>query len=46
MWILIVSYLVKYMTMSVRTIAASLSQVSSSLEEARAELWCGLASHL
>lgn len=34
MWILIVSYLVKYMTMSVRTIAASLSQVSSSLEEA------------
>ena len=33
-WILIVSYLVKYMTMSVRTIAASLSQVSSSLEEA------------
>lgn len=34
MWILIVSYLVKYMTVSVRTIAASLSQVSSSLEEA------------
>ena len=34
MWILIVSYLVKYMTMSVRTIAASLSQVSSRLEEA------------
>lgn len=34
MWILIVSYLVKYMTMSVRTIAASLSQVFSSLEEA------------
>ena len=34
MWILIVSYLVKYMTMSVRTIAASLSQISSSLEEA------------
>ena len=34
MWILIVSYLVKYMTMSVRTISASLSQVSSSLEEA------------
>lgn len=34
MWILIVSYLVKCMTMSVRTIAASLSQVSSSLEEA------------
>lgn len=34
MWILIASYLVKYMTMSVRTIAASLSQVSSSLEEA------------
>ncbi len=33
-WILIVSYLVKYMTMSVRTIAASLSQVHSSLEEA------------
>ena len=27
-------YLVKYMTMSVRTIAASLSQVHSSLEEA------------
>ena len=34
MCILIVSYLVKYMTMSVRTIAASLSQVHSSLEEA------------
>lgn len=34
MWILIVSYLVKYMTMSVRTIAASLSQVHTSLEEA------------
>ena len=34
MWILVVSYLVKYMTMSVRTIAASLSQVHSSLEEA------------
>ena len=34
MWILIASYLVKYMTMSVRTIAASLSQVHSSLEEA------------
>lgn len=34
MWILIVSYLVKYMTMSVRTIAASLSQVHVSLEEA------------
>ena len=34
MWILIVSYLVKYMTMSVRTIAASLSQVHISLEEA------------
>lgn len=33
-WIIIVSYLVKYMTMSVRTIAASLSQVHSSLEEA------------
>ena len=33
-WILIVSYLVKYMTMSVRTIAASLSQVHISLEEA------------
>lgn len=33
-WILVVSYLVKYMTMSVRTIAASLSQVHSSLEEA------------
>jgi len=34
MWIIIVSYLVKYMTMSVRTIAASLSQVHISLEEA------------
>lgn len=34
MWILVVSYLVKYMTMSVRTIAASLSQVHVSLEEA------------
>ena len=34
MWIIIVSYLVKYMTMSVRTIAASLSQVHVSLEEA------------
>ena len=34
MWILVVSYLVKYMTMSVRTIAASLSQVHISLEEA------------
>lgn len=34
MWILIVSYLVKYMTMAVRTIAASLSQVHVSLEEA------------
>ena len=34
MWIIIVSYLVKYMTMSVRTIAAALSQVHSSLEEA------------
>ena len=33
-WILVVSYLVKYMTMSVRTIAASLSQVHKSLEEA------------
>ena len=33
-WILVVSYLVKYMTMSVRTIAASLSQVHTSLEEA------------
>lgn len=33
-WILVVSYLVKYMTMSVRTIAASLSQVHISLEEA------------
>ncbi len=33
-WIIVVSYLVKYMTMSVRTIAASLSQVHSSLEEA------------
>lgn len=32
--ILIVSYLVKYMTMSVRTITASLSQVHTSLEEA------------
>ena len=34
MWILIVSYLIKYMTMSVRTVAASLSQVHISLEEA------------
>ncbi len=34
MWILIVAYLVKYMTMAVRTIAASLSQVHVSLEEA------------
>ena len=34
MWIIIVSYLVKYMTMSVRTIAAALSQVHISLEEA------------
>ncbi len=34
MWIMVVAYLVKYMTMSVRTIAASLSQVHSSLEEA------------
>ena len=33
-WILVVAYLVKYMTMSVRTIAASLSQVHQSLEEA------------
>ena len=32
MWILVVSYLVKYMTMSVRTIAASLSQVHVSLK--------------
>lgn len=32
--ILIVAYLVKYMTMSVRTITASLSQVHTSLEEA------------
>lgn len=34
MAILIVGYLVKYLTMAVRTIAASLSQVHSSLEEA------------
>lgn len=34
MWIIIVSYLVKYLTMSVRTIAAALSQVHISLEEA------------
>lgn len=34
MWIIIVSYLVKYLTMSVRTIAAALSQVHVSLEEA------------
>lgn len=34
MWIMVVAYLVKYMTMSVRTIAASLSQVHTSLEEA------------
>lgn len=34
LWVLVVAYLVKYMTMSVRTIAASLSQVHSSLEEA------------
>lgn len=34
MTILVVAYLVKYMTMSVRTITASLSQVHSSLEEA------------
>jgi iron(III) transport system permease protein len=32
--ILIVAYMVKYLTMAVRTIAASLSQVHSSLEEA------------
>ena len=32
--ILIIAYLVKYMTMAVRTITASLSQVHSSLEEA------------
>jgi iron(III) transport system permease protein len=32
--ILVAAYLVKYMTMAVRTIAASLSQVHSSLEEA------------
>lgn len=32
--ILIVAYMVKYITMAVRTIAASLSQVHSSLEEA------------
>ena len=34
MSILVIAYLVKYMTMSVRTISASLSQVHSSLEEA------------
>lgn len=34
MWIIVVSYLVKYLTMSVRTIAAALSQVHVSLEEA------------
>lgn len=34
MAILIVGYMVKYLTMAVRTIAASLSQVHSSLEEA------------
>ena len=34
MWILVVAYLVKYMTMSVRTISAALTQVHSSLEEA------------
>lgn len=34
MAILVIAYLVKYMTMSVRTITASLSQVHSSLEEA------------
>ena len=39
LWILVVSYLVKYMTMAVRTIAASLSQVHISLEEAA--LNCG-----
>ena len=33
-WIIIVSYLVKYITMSVRTIAAALSHVHISLEEA------------
>ncbi len=32
--VLVIAYLVKYMTMSVRTITASLSQVHSSLEEA------------
>ncbi len=32
--ILVIAYLVKYMTMSVRTITASLSQVHTSLEEA------------
>ncbi len=34
MWILVVAYLVKYMTMSVRTISAALTQVHISLEEA------------
>lgn len=34
MSILIIGYMVKYLTMSVRTISASLSQVHSSLEEA------------
>jgi iron(III) transport system permease protein len=34
MAILIVGYMVKYLTMAVRTIAASLSQIHSSLEEA------------
>jgi iron(III) transport system permease protein len=34
MAILVVAYMVKYLTMAVRTIAASLSQVHSSLEEA------------
>ena len=34
MAILIIGYMVKYLTMAVRTIAASLSQVHSSLEEA------------
>lgn len=34
MAILVVGYMVKYLTMAVRTIAASLSQVHSSLEEA------------
>lgn len=34
LWVLVISYLIKYMTMAVRTIAASLSQVHISLEEA------------